>query len=389
MLRWMGKVILPLIFMFSFAGLAYGYGDARIGDTRYGESGVSMIDTELTLTLSGILDNGNALDRQGLLELLTQASDSHENTVDFVKILMLDAVSEMEAMNQMDEVSALTLSQTIEQSNINLVNIDGILTLASQVSQITATGGISIDVSVSLSAIASLLLFSPMSLSSDVTLQTQSDIADTSKMTMNSVTLLITQGNIDEAVQLITQTSAVLNAQSSLTTTSKVDWISMLGFGMSVQQSFDVTGVTYNDDIDLALASGIANAAGLEYTSSTELSAQAQIEGLIAQAIREGVLTLNAQGNYEVSAQLARIGVVLLNGIAQHTITFNQNLTVTMLLNAIATAVISEDIYAIIEIIRIQFDMKQNSTGFSIKQPTTDFDLNQPTTIFELKQSGE
>jgi len=454
MWKWMGKVILPLFLMLSLTGISHAsYGDNRYGDVIYGDTGVtvSIIDTELALSITsaltsstllntknvieiianGGITNGNTQDAQGLvslltqsaitnagsigsatlvelmlqsgitnsnnfdvnsaialisqsnvsynatstipmmLELLAQASISHTNTVDFVKTLALQAVASLEETNQMNAQSALLLSQTITQSNISLINVNSLLELTSQVSYFNSTGAATIDVTLILSAISDIVLGNTANMSSGLSLQVQSNIQGVANITKESVMQLTAQGSIDEAVQLLASASTILNAYTSMTIGSKVDWVSMLDYGMSVQQVFSVSGASYTNTLDLAMATEIANAGGLTFTSQIELSATAQIENLVATAIREGILTLNAKGNYEVASQLAYIGTVLLNCIAQQTITFNQNLTVTMVLNAISTAVTTGDIEGVANIIKIKFDMKS------------------PTVIFELKQSGE
>jgi hypothetical protein len=154
----------------------------------------------------------------------------------------------------------------------------------------------------------------------------------------------------------------------------------MLSLSLTAQETFNVSGESYDSAIALDMATGIAYEGGLAFTGQLELSATAQVENIIAEAIAQGVLTLNARGSMETASQLAYVGSVLLRCLAQQTITFNQNLTVATVLSAIATVVVSEDFGGLAQIIRIQF---------SLKKPTATFSIGSPYATFELTPSGE
>jgi hypothetical protein len=349
--KWMGKIALPLLLIFCLTGITYAsYGDGLYGDVIYGDSGgVAIIEGELALSLSSTLANSNIATTTNLLNLLASASQSHTYTVVFVRELALTAVAQMSNTTQLNGVSILVLNQTIFQSNINLVNVTSLLVLASQVSQAGTTGG-TWDVGVTLSAISTLLLDRSPVMNPSLSLTAQANISEVSGMTMNSIASLIAQGSISEAVQLLANASNVLNAYGSVTESSKVDWIKVLGLGMTAQDVYGISGTSYDSSIDFALAAGIAYWGGIRFESAVELSATAKIENIIASMLYEGIVTLNSRGSFEFATQLAYYGSVILNGIATQTLAFGQNLTVTMVLNAISTAVVNSDIGTIAEI---------------------------------------
>ena len=381
MQKLMGKIILPLLLIFCLTGITYAsYGDGLYGDVIYGDSGgIAIIEGDLALSLSATLGNSNIATTTNLLNLLAQASQSHTYTVVFVRELALTAVAQMSNTTQLNGVSILVLNQTIFQSNINLVNVTSLLVLASQVSQAGTTGG-TWDVGVTLSAITDIVLSGYRGLSTTLSLQAQSNLASVSKVTVNSVMALTAQGNITEAVQLLANASNIMNASVSMTQGSQVNWIKMLSLSLTAQETFNVSGESYDSAIALDMATGIAYEGGLAFTGQLELSATAQVENIIAEAIAQGVLTLNARGSMETASQLAYVGSVLLRCLAQQTITFNQNLTVATVLSAIATVVVSEDFGGLAQIIRIQF---------SLKKPTATFSIGSPYATFELTPSGE
>ena len=382
MMKWMGKLFLPLLLMIHLTGtVEASYGDGVIGDVIYGDSGgVAVLDAELVLSLQGSLAGTTGATYESLLNILASASQNHENTVAFVKTLALSAVAQMAETTQMNGVSVLLLNQTINQSNLSLVRIDSVLILASQVATTFPTVGTSYDSTVTLSAIANLILNGYRGLSTSLSLQAQSSLAEASQMTMNSITTLTAQGNITEAVQLLANGSNILNASVSMIQGSQVNWIKMLSLSLTAQETFNVSGESYDSAIALDMATGIAYEGGLAFTGQLELSATAQVENIIAEAIAQGVLTLNARGSMETASQLAYVGSVLLRCLAQQTITFNQNLTVATVLSAIATVVVSEDFGGLAQIIRIQF---------SLKKPTATFSIGSPYATFELTPSGE
>lgn len=381
MIKLTGKLFLPFLLMIHLTGIAdASYGDGVMGDVIYGDAGgVAVIEAELALALSATLSHSNIATTTNLLTLLASASDSHEATVSFVKELSLMATAEMAHTNQLDGVSVLLLNKTIQQANINIVNITSLMALTAQVSEIYTTGG-TYEADVALEAISSLILSAHPEYTGSLSLTAQNNIALASRTAINGVVSLIAQGEMSQAVSLIANASTVLNATGSMSVASQVNWIKMLSLGTTVATSFNVSGEVYDSALDLAMAVGVAWSGGLAITGEVSLDMTTQIENIVAQAISEGVVTLNARGSYESATQLAAVGTVLLRGIATQTLGFNQNLTVTTLLNAIASAVITEDFGGLAQIIRIQF---------SLKKPTATFSIGSPYATFELTPSGE
>jgi hypothetical protein len=311
----------------------------------------SEIDVSLTLSaIADILLAGNMSINSTIslsaVAIQAQIADSIREG-----ILTITATGAYSTASQLIAVGSLLLQATAQMAETGNIDFIAMLNLTGYVSQLQSVAGTVIDTELLLSAVSTILLGNTAVMTAELPLSLQAAIEHISDMSKESTLELIARGDISGASQMIAYSTLILQATANMTTGSQVDWDALLELSGQAGMEPSVAGASYDVALALSAASEIVNQAGLDYISELTLSASANITFLLASVIKEGILELNAQGDYVTASQLAAEGSVLLNMIASHTLEVNNSVySVEVLLNAIATAVITGDTGAMQEI---------------------------------------
>jgi hypothetical protein len=309
-----------LIIILLFPSLVFGaYGDGIYGDVIYGDTPGGAIDVSIALELQATLAQGVNVDRQGLINLLVDVSQSHSNSVIFVKALTLSAVSSLSHSAQLDTHTALSLNTVIAQSHIGTINTDALLTLASQLSQ-SYGAVIDIDASVVLQAVGGVLFTGSLAREGSISLQSQTGMTNLASSVREGVIILTAHGDISEAAQLIVLGALLLQAEAQYATINNVEMQTLISLASTMSQIVSVAGLTYDTELVLSAVSNVLLGNQTEMTGAISLPVQATVNQAIS-LTREGIFELIAQGNIVTAAQLLVNTAVILNASSAVTMT--------------------------------------------------------------------
>lgn len=351
-------ILLLLIPSFSFA-----YGDSMYGTVMYGGTSSSEIEAALVLAGDAVITDAGTIDMTVLLALDGSAEITDVATLTIVKQLALDVVAQMEFTGTLDRQGALNLSVAINQTQISTVNISSVVTLIGFAVYSSQASGIGIDADLALSAISEIVLTNTMARAGELTLQSSINAEFVNTTIQNAVTSLSAQGNFTGASQMIANGAVLLQALSTQGQTSNVNWAVLLELSGQVAEDFQsfMAGTAYDAILTLSVISAITEAAKLDAFAETTLSAEAAITAILTDVIKEGIVTLQAQGNMESASQLAAYGALLLSILATETDQSNQIFSnIPLVLSAIATAVTTGDFAEIAEIVTRRVFIKDN-----------------------------
>ena len=362
------KKIFITILILLIPSISFAYGSTMYGTTMYGGTSSSAIEAAPELAGTSAITDAGTINMTVLLALDGSVTITNSATLTIVKQLALDVVAQMEAIGTLDRQGALNLSSAINQTQISIVNVSSVVTLIGFVVYSSQASGIGIDVDLVLSAISEIVLTNTMARVGELTLQANINAEFINITIQNVVTELSAQGNFIGATQMIANGTVLLQALASQGQTSNVDWTVLLELSGQIAEDFQsfMAGTAYDAVLILSVISAITEAAKLDAFAETTLSAEAQITIILTNVIKEGIVTLTAQGSINAASQLAAYGAMILSGIATDTVYSNQIFSnVPLVLNAVSSVVISLDFESVAEIAQRRIFTKDNAVrGF-------------------------
>ncbi len=376
-----------------------------ISQIAYSDSNSTTMQVALNLPVGIGLSDIGSLDLLSSLSLPASMSYNAINTVDFAVSLALSAISTLQESNLITAESAILLTSAVTYSNINTVDMNVLLTLVSQASLSQQFPGASFDVALTLSAISQLIennslsrqgelsittlaglqginsldIISVLSLLSQITqansntviypanltLSASADISNINSMVREGIISLVAQGDINAAAQLATYGGLVLQSISQISDSNTIDWNVLLTLSSQASQSYSISGTSIDVIIALSAVAQAIDSGALIFTSDINLTASASIITLLSSVIREGILTLTAQGDINSAAQLSAYGGLILNAMSQSIASNNQDFNVPLILEAVAQAVVTGDMSLLQTILGIEVPQRSFESGVS------------------------